>query len=221
MNNRFTATVISNTRLTKDLSVVRFTSDMEAIAAGQYISIFKPAGPTPEGKAYSLASTRADEAYTLVVRKIGEYSTFLYELEPSDTFTHSKGYGHFNPHTNDHLVGLAGGAGISPVWSVIIDSLQANSNQTATLAYSTKSEVDAALLQDLKLEASKGRLDLFHHQTKNPTAKLADRINPNDYITPEATYLVCGSADFTKDMYRGLIKGGVVKHKIYTEVFFE
>lgn len=221
MNNLFTATVISNTYLADNLSVLKFKSDMPSIVPGQYISVLIPDGSAPEGKAYSLATATGDTHHTLVVRKVGEYSSFLYHLTLGETFQHSPGYGHFNPNITEPLIGLASGTGISPVWSIILSNIRTNPNQSAQLVYSTRNEADAALLSDLKAEAEKGSLKLFHHQTRNPEVKLSTRINPTDYIDQQATYLICGSADFVRSMYQGLIEERIDQHKIYTEVFFE
>ena len=40
-------------------------------------------------------------------------------------------------------------------------------------------------------------------------------------VPNEVAYLVCGSADFVRDMWRGLVERGVDGGSISTETFFE
>lgn len=218
---KYQATVESVVYLERDIAVITFSSDLDSYQAGQYITIFIPGSSTPEGKAYSLASSPEDKNLIISIRKMGEYSTFLYNLKPGDTFSHSKGYGHFNPNTSQPLVCFAGGVGISPIWSVIKNTLASSPDQPITLAYSTKTTGDASFLPEITKARHNSALSLFHHQTKNPAAELPERIDPTDYIQADAYYLLCGSVGFTKSLWQSLSKAGISHNNIYTEVFFE
>ena len=59
---------------------------------------------------------------------------------------------------------------------------------------------------DVPADMKKGRIDLDECVSAVPN---------------EVTYLVCGSVDFVRDMWRGLVKRGVDGGSISTETFFE
>lgn len=217
----YQATVKSVEYLDHDIAIIRFTSQLGNYQAGQYITILLPNSSNPEGKAYSLASAPHEPDLMIAVRKIGEYSDFLYHLTPGSTFSHSQGYGHFNPNTTSPLVCLAAGVGISPIWSIIKHTTHTNPDQPISLAYSTRSTADAAFLSDIVELANNSKLKLFHHQTKTSLASLNKRINPEQYQQKDASYLICGSVSFVRDMWRSLNDLNINQQDIYTEVFFE
>ena len=218
---KYIATVKSIEHLNGGIAVISFSSQMPSYQAGQYITIFIDNSSTPEGKAYSLASYPEEKYLSLAVKRVGEYSSFLYNLKPGDRFKHSQGYGHFNPGTTNPLVCFAGGVGISPIWSIIKQTIASNPTQPIDLAYSTKSALDASFLADITKITSHKQLTFYHHQTNSKTSKIQDRINSMKYIKPNAHYLICGSIEFVKSMRSPLVNSGINEKDISTEVFFE
>ena len=57
-----------------------------SFVAGQYISVYFEETGLKTGKAYSLSSAPGDDTFSITVKKIGEFSSLLCALQPSDTF---------------------------------------------------------------------------------------------------------------------------------------
>ena len=75
-------------------------------------------------------------------------------------------------------------------------------------------------------EAQHAGVEIHHHITREtpPSTMQAGRIDLDTCVHAvegEAMYLLCGSADFVRDMWRGLVDRGVATSAINTETFFE
>lgn len=196
--------------------------------AGQYITVFFEGSSTPAGKAYSLSSAPHENLTSITVKRVGEFSGKLYALQPGDTFEMSEAYGHFNPHTDKPIVGLSAGVGIAPVWSVVKDELHRNAGRIAHLFYSNASHT--AIAHQHAIDVHAGKYEGFHahhHITRSqtvPSHMNAGRIDLDTCVRAvegEAAYIVCGSVEFVRDMWRGLLERGVAQELISTEIFFE
>lgn len=196
--------------------------------AGQYITIFFAGSSTPAGKAYSLSSAPHEKLYSITVKRVGEFSGRLYALKKGETFQMSEAYGHFNPHTHEQLIALGAGVGIAPIWSVLKSELQRDEARIAHLWYSNASHHaiphHAAVDHHAAIHAG---FTVHHHITHAdhvPASMHAGRIDLDACLKAAeegAHYLVCGSVDFVRDMWRGLTERGVPSECINTETFFE
>lgn len=190
--------------------------------AGQYITVFIEDSSTPAGKAYSLSSAPHEKWMSITVKKIGEFSGFLCGLRKGDTFTISRAYGFFNPHTTRPLVALAAGVGISPIISVLKDEFSRDVSRSARVFYSNKTTGSIAhqhTLGDIGCPVT-------NHITtgkKVPTDMRQGRIVIDECVQAgeEAFYMICGSVQFVRDMWQGLTTRGVQPGNITTETFFE
>ncbi|MEO5949718.1 MAG: FAD-binding oxidoreductase [Candidatus Saccharimonas sp.] len=196
--------------------------------AGQYITIFFDDSSTPAGKPYSLSSAPHEALLSITVKRVGEFSGRLYHMEPGDTFEMSEAYGHFNPHATRPIIALSAGVGIAPVWSVIKNELRRDKSRIAQLYYSNKSHEAIAHRVSIDTHAdSHGGFKVHHHITRRvdvPKHMMGNRINLDACISAvegEANYLICGSVDFVRDMWRGLLERGIPQELISTEIFFE
>lgn len=191
-------------------------------AAGQYITVFKDGSSTPAGKAYSLSSAPHEKWMSITVKNIGEFSGYLCALKTDSTFIISRAYGFFNPHTKRPLVALAAGVGISPIISVLKDEQSADGSCNAHLFYSNKT-VGCIIHKDA-LDST--RVAVTHYITAQntvPTGMKKGRIVLDECVrlSEDAFYMICGSAQFVKDMWQGLTARGVASDSITTETFFE
>lgn len=227
---QFTARVTRTKYCGDDIATIYFTLDDGSVldyTSGQYVSVYIDGGSTPEGKAYSLSSAPHEATMSITVKRVGEYSGYLYQLRPSDTFVISAAYGHFNPLSSLPLVGISAGVGVSPILSVIKDHYHASKEQAIALYCSNKSADAIPHFDEIKQLRDDNSLDVTHHVTRS-RPKLnharAGRIDAQSIVEKvgdEVMYLVCGSVDFVRSMYESLTKSGVAARYISTEIFFE
>lgn len=228
---RYVATVVKTEFVGDDIIVMYFSlpkiSDI-SYEAGQYSTIFFDGSSTPAGKAYSLSSAPHEELLSITVKKIGEFSGRLYAMKVGDQFEMSEAYGHFNPHTTKPIVALSAGVGIAPVWSVVKNELVHDEARITHLFYTNTSHKaiahQAAIDQHADMHPG---LTVHHHITRTPRipkTMTEGRINLDacmKVLEGEAHYLICGSVDFVRDMWRGLLERGIPQELISTETFFE
>ncbi len=228
---RYLASVERVERTSDTVATIYFSLPSECkfhYDAGQYVTVFFEGSSTPAGKAYSLSSAPHEKLLSITVKRVGEFSGKLHALAPGDTFEMSEAYGHFNPHTDRPIVGLSAGVGIAPVWSVLKDELHRDGDRIAHLFYSNASH--EAIAHHRAIDAHTGRHEGFrvhHHITRShdvPTHMHAGRIDLDTCIHAvegEANYIICGSVEFVRDMWRGLVDRGISQELISTEIFFE
>ena len=85
---------------------------------------------------------------------------------------------------------------------------------------------DDAQREQAEREARHAGVEIRHHITREtpPPTMQAGRIDLDTCVHAvegEAMYLLCGSVDFVRDMWRGLVDRGVATSAINTETFFE
>lgn len=228
---RYTATVKKTEYTGDDIITIYFSLPMKSdftYDAGQYITIFFEGSSTPAGKAYSLSSAPHETLLSITVKRVGEFSGKLYAMKKGDTFELSEAYGHFNPHTNKPIVALSAGVGIAPVWSVLKSELMRDEMRIAHLFYSNASHLAIPHHQDVDKHAdAHAGFAVHHHITRAtgvPTHMHEGRIDLDTCLKAvegEVNYLICGSVDFVRDMWRGLTECGIAQELISTETFFE
>lgn len=196
--------------------------------AGQYVTVYVEGGSHPEGKAYSLSSAPHQKYMSITVKQVGEYSRYLHALKAGDQFTISSAYGFFNPLNKRPLVCISAGVGIAPIWSVLKDELMHDHKRPAHLFYSNKTTDDIVFHDAItRRDSSHESLKVSHHITRQaeaPTHMHIGRIDLDkciEAVEEEANYLICGSVDFVKSMWRGLSERGIAPEFISTETFFE
>ncbi len=225
---RLVATVKRVRRESDDIVTIYFTVPNFKYKAGQYITVFFPDSSCPQGKAYSLSSAPHEKWQSITVKKIGEYSGRLHALKAGDKFFVSSAYGFFNPETNKPLVCIGAGCGISPIWSVLKDELRKDEKRHAQVFYGNKTADGISFIDELnEYENAHDNFKTHHYITrqeiKDDNMKKG-RISLDDCLKAfeeSAHYLICGSVDFVRDMWRGLVSRGISEESISTETFFE
>lgn len=199
-----------------------------AYEAGQYITVYFEGASTPEGKAYSLSSAPHEPQMSITVKNIGEFSGRLHALRVGDAFTISDAYGFFNPQTTRQLVCIGAGVGIAPLWSVLKHEYKNDAARVSHLFYSNKTIGDIAFHDELAVaDRRHAGFAVTHHITRQadvPEGVRVGRINLEECLrvaADDAAYLLCGSVEFVRDMWRQLVEGGVAAERISTETFFE
>ncbi len=211
---------------------------------GQYINVYFPELGTPEGKSYSISSLPGAKNFSLSVRTIGEFSNRLASRTKGDIILGSEPYGYFYSESeNSPLVLIASGIGIAPFRGMILDQLQKNPDRPIRLFYGSRTLSGAAFREELEELSAKHpnfRLRYFITRDKpeHPLVEYGrmsgekifsvlagwneedrkDGKNPAKTEGPE--FLICGSIEFTRDLWRSLRTAGAPEESIYTEAFF-
>lgn len=196
--------------------------------AGHYISVYMPEKYSGQCKAYSLSSAPFDDNMSITVKNIGEFSNYICSKEVNDNLIISSPYGFFAVENDLPIIGIAGGVGVSPIWSIIRDRLNLNPNANIRLLTSAKKPETLIFLTKIKETISKYsnfRGDLFTTQDKSTNPDFNNRrISISTDLSKDelnnSQFYLCGSEDFVRSMWRQLNEKGVDPTRISTETFF-
>jgi ferredoxin-NADP reductase len=196
--------------------------------AGQYITVYFPNSNTPSGKAYSISSAPSENRFALTVEAVGEYSSRLSSLVPGDTFLASLPRGSFYPEPGeDGLVFLAGGIGITPFRSMIVEMHCMQAERQMYLFYSVRMQENFLFEDAFKPIEARERLYIQRHITGKSVAggTAACRIRITDILytvrdIKKAEFLICGSIPFVREFRKDLIDSRIDEGRIYTEALF-
>jgi ferredoxin-NADP reductase len=212
--------------------VMEAVSERPPFISGQYLTVRLPGFEPAEGKSYSISSSEEDPFIRLTVKEAGPFSRALYGHVVGDTLTTSAPYGFFYPEEGEaqNLVFIAGGIGITPCMGILETLAREGYPKDMTLFYSNRTQEDITFQGRLEaLASSLPRLRVLHHITREPvdgTPYREGRIVGDSVLHSlthhhtDADYFVCGSIDFTKNLWKELRNVGVPTEKIYTEGFY-
>ena len=217
MRDSLAVTITKVRQESPEVTTLYFVRPFDFVA-GQYISVYFDEVNVPEGKAYSLSSRPTDNLASITVKNVGgPFSSRLCSKKVGDSLHISKAYGHFNPNTQSSLVGIAAGVGLSPVWSIIAS----NDHSRHTLHYGNKTDKHISFHDELAQLETKvthyisRQADTIYHRGRMEIEHIVEEAEE------DAHYLICGSVDFVRDIFRQLESNGISRKKISTEIFFE
>jgi ferredoxin-NADP reductase len=198
--------------------------------AGQYVNIFidkhnKEGGH--QGRSYTMMPT--EYGVSIAVRKMGEFSSLLHELDLGNKVTVDGPHGTLFPRDKcSSFVCIAGGIGIAPFVSwfkefkargdavdcrfLISNSFKRRAPFIDTFS-DIKNQTTLFFTKENKSNDSSENKDLYRR------IGLADIENIVKEMS-DADFAVCGSISFTRDIWKMLKKVGVLEEKIFTEAFF-
>lgn len=197
--------------------------------AGQFITIYFPELGTPEGKAYSISSAPSEKTMNITIKAIGLFSKKLCAMRRGDTFIGSLPYGYFFSESDKtHLILVAGGIGVTPFRSMILDSLERTPLRKIALFQSCRIVEEAVFREEFEELARKHtqfKPILFVTRQESPDpSHIRRRIEAADIVSKrnfkEKEYFLCGSIPFVSDLWKALRKKGVAEEMICTEAFF-
>lgn len=220
-------------RETADIITLYLTLPVGKLAtytAGQYITVYLPDLDVPEGKAYSLSSCPQESRLAISVKNVGgPYSTRLHQLKKGDVLLISRPYGHFCPEANVPLVLLAGGIGISPMWSIIKSDVVDKSNRQINLWYSNRTARDIAFKSKISLLEKECDNFTAQYYISREAIKQVENVHTGriqafcaaEAAPLNAVFMVCGTVPFVRSMWQQLRDAGIPRSRIMTETFFE
>jgi ring-1,2-phenylacetyl-CoA epoxidase subunit PaaE len=183
--------------------------------AGQYLTLKVKAGSKTYNRCFSLSSSpQIDDFLRITVKLKGEVSHYFYnEAKAGDTIESLLPVGDFNLRTAQNYVMVAGGSGITALFSMIQQVLKFESNCKVTLFYANKSAENIIF---------KNELDRF--KQTYPQFQYHDFISGQKRISMEdlrqhtdATFYICGPDALKKGITADLKQLEIDKSKIHVE----
>ena len=161
---------------TADANSIRFVIPPElrddfAFKAGQHLTLRTTINGEEVRRNYSLCTAPADGDWMVTVKRIGGglFSNWVGDqLKPGDTVEVMVPHGSFTTDfagtRKRHLVGIAGGSGITPVMSLIKTLLREEPESRFTLFYGNRDSSSVIFLETLAGLKDKhlGRLEIYH-----------------------------------------------------------
>jgi len=161
---------------TSEANSIRFEVPAElrerfAFRPGQHLTLRATIGGEEVRRNYSLCTAPDDQDWMVTVKRIGGglFSNWVGDqlkagdvvdvMAPHGSFTTE-----FQPSSKRHLIGIAGGSGITPVMSLIKSTLKHELESRFTLLYGNRDSSSVIFLEALAALKDKhlGRLEIYH-----------------------------------------------------------
>jgi Na+-transporting NADH:ubiquinone oxidoreductase subunit F len=235
----FNTTIESITQWTHDIKGLRLKlppGDSITFKAGQYVNFYsKPYAKVKESvfRAYSIASVPSDhDAIELIIRQVPEglCTTYVHTmLKEGDPVTISGPYGDFFLRgEHRHLIMIAGGSGLAPIRSLVLDILEKGLDLDMTFFFGAVTKRDLYNLEELY--GLQEKYSNFHF------VPALSKPAPEDNWTGEVGLItdvvgrmmgggdakeayLCGSPGMINACIQVLTKNGLTEDRIYYDKF--
>lgn len=236
---QFTTKVESLRDLTHDIKEVRLklidppTIEMKA---GQFIQFMVPEyelTDEPVYRAYSMASVPSDTTHVeLEIRLVpnGICTTYVHKhLKEGDTVTVNGPYGEFFlRETERPIICIAGGSGMAPLKSILLDMADKNVNRKARYFFGARSKRDLFLLDEMK--ELEGKLPDFkfipalseplpEDNWQGEVGLITDVVRRLTEDASESEAYLCGSPGMIDACIKVLRELGMPEERIYYDKF--
>jgi ring-1,2-phenylacetyl-CoA epoxidase subunit PaaE len=211
-----------------------------AFKAGQHLTLRTIIGGEEIRRNYSLCTAPNDSDWMVTVKRIGAglFSNWVGDqLRAGDTVEVMVPHGSFTtdfvPARSRHLVGIAGGSGITPVMSLIKTLLREEPNSRFTLLYGNRDSSSVIFLETLAGLKDKhlGRFEIYHfldqeEQDIELFNGMLNRERVEEAITalvPDApvvdAWFICGPGPMMDAAEAALLDRNIPKDRIHIERF--
>lgn len=224
-------------RATPRIRVLRLNLDGSGFtfAAGQ--AVMAGLHGSPLRKPYSIASAPFEAArdgsieLLIQVEDAGGPDPHLELAEPGRAVDIEGPFGQFGlppEGTDGPLLFVAGGTGIAPLRSMIVEALHRDPSAHPSVLYSARAPEELAYREELEGLATAGRLDLYVTVTRDNLAVWSGRHGRIDegllksaLPAPGARCLICGPPALVRDVTEGLKHLGIREEAIFVERYDE
>lgn len=233
IHQRENATIIDNTKYrtliidklvkeTPETVSVYFKPEDKAFynyKAGQYLTLKIKIGSKIYHRCFSLSSSpNIDDFLRITVKLKGDVSHFFYNsAKIGDTVESLLPVGDFvfipNKSAENHYVLVAGGSGITPLFSMLNQMLQFEPKSKVTLLYTNKREENIIFKKELnQLSDQNPQFEYINFISGNK------RIGKNDFINGNnARYFICGPDSLKNGIAKDLKDLNISKSNIHIE----
>ncbi len=230
---------------TADANSIRFDvppqlRDSFEFKAGQHLTLKAEIGGEEVRRNYSLCTTPDSGDWMVTVKRIpdGLFSNWVGDrLKAGDTLDVMPPHGSFTTELNAtarrHVVGIAGGSGITPVMSLLRTILKAEPESRFTLFYGNRDSSSIIFLEELArlkdrylgrlqlfhfLDAEEGDVDLFNGMLdRSRLDEAIDRLI--DLPADVADWFICGPGPMMDSAESALIDRDIERGRIHIERF--
>jgi ferredoxin-NADP reductase len=223
--------LLSNLQATPTTRIVRVALEGTEFPyhAGQAASI--AVTPSEPGTPYSIASAPSETAATgnleFLVKVDGSnrFGAKVSHLEPGLPLVVSRAIGRFGlpPDAGLHpLLFIAGGTGIAPLRSMILEAIHAGHERGLALVYSARTPQEFAYAPELHALNAAGKLALTLTLTgdakewQHARGRTGDQ-HLADLATPKTLCFICGPPAMVTDVPQALVRLGIPRARIRTE----
>ena len=214
--------------------------DRFAFKAGQHLTLRATLGGEEVRRNYSLCTAPDEHDWMVTVKRIGGglFSNWVGDrLKPGDTVEVMPPHGSFttdfDPANSRHLVGIAGGSGITPVMSLIKSTLRYEPQSRFTLLYGNRDSSSVIFLEALAALKDKhlGRFEIYHfldaeEQDIELFNGMLDRARVEEaigHLVPDAAevdgWFICGPGPMMDSAEGALLDRNIAKERIHIERF--
>jgi ring-1,2-phenylacetyl-CoA epoxidase subunit PaaE len=230
---------------TADANSIRFEipgnlRDRFAFKAGQHLTLRATIDGEEVRRNYSLCTAPTDGDWMVTVKRIGGgiFSNWVgNQLRPGDTLDVMPPHGSFTTEFSAlkarHLIGIAGGSGITPVMSLIKTLLREEPESRFTLLYGNRDSSSVIFLETLAGLKDKhlGRFEIYHFldaedQDIELFNGMLDRERLDEAIAalvPDAAevdgWFICGPGPMMDAAEGALLDRNIPKERIHIERF--
>jgi ferredoxin-NADP reductase len=230
--NRILYTVKEKVQETHNVVTLKLScgDGLPKYCSGQFITVYFDDTGNAEGKAYTISSAPQEGTLNITVKGVGQFSHRLCAMNDGDTIEASLPYGYFYSESSaSSLVMIAGGMGVAPFRSMIMDSVKNNHKRNLVLFTSNKKTEDTIFKNEFEKVQNEKPLFAVHNyvtqEDRVPEQITKGRITIEDIIDrtknlKDKEFLICGSIPFVRDFWKGLKQAGIPEETVYTEAFF-
>jgi ring-1,2-phenylacetyl-CoA epoxidase subunit PaaE len=214
--------------------------DKFAFKAGQHLTLRATLGGEEIRRNYSLCTAPDDQDWMVTVKRIagGIFSNWVGDqLKPGDMLDVMPPHGSFttdfDASKSRHLVGIAGGSGITPVMSLIKSTLKYEPGSRFTLLYGNRDSSSVIFLEALAALKDKhlGRLEIYHFldaeeqdiELFNGMLDQARCEEAIEHLVPDAAevdgWFICGPGPMMDAAEGVLLDRNIPKERIHIERF--
>jgi len=214
--------------------------DAFAFKAGQHLTLRMTIDGEDVRRNYSLCTAPDEQDWMVTVKRIsrGLFSNWVGDrLKPGDTVEVMPPHGsfttEFDPANRRHLVGIAGGSGITPVMSLIRTLLREEPLSSFTLLYGNRDSSSIIFLEALAALKDKHleRLEIYHFLDAEDQDialfnGMLDRTRCDDaiaHLVPDSAevegWFICGPGPMMDSAEGALLDRNIPKERIHIERF--
>jgi ring-1,2-phenylacetyl-CoA epoxidase subunit PaaE len=211
-----------------------------AFKAGQHLTLKAEIGGDEVRRNYSLCTAPDERDWMVTVKRItgGLFSNWIGDnLKAGDTLEVMPPHGsfttQFDPGKRRHIVGIAGGSGITPVMSLLRTVLREEPDSRFTLLYGNRDSGSIIFLEELARLKDRhlDRLELYHFLAEeegdvdlfNGMLDRARCEEALEHLVPGSAevsdWFICGPGPMMDAAEGALIDRGVARERIHIERF--
>lgn len=225
--------IVQETHNVKTFTLVPEEGSVFPFLSGQFVMahLFGKDGESSASRAMSISSAPEERNHIEITMKIGgDFTRRMDRLEAGGTIGVAGPYGRFVlPETNDPLVFLAGGVGITPFRSMWRTLARREHPNPLMLLVSNRTRADIVYGEELEeIRLQRAWFRVVHTLTREDDlggwkggAGRINRAMVQKHVPKLKTsrYLLCGLPEFVKDLRAILLELGVSENRIAIEIF--